>query len=179
MKKFFTIIPILILALGLLATTPLAFASDDYLNEQEIERVREAQAIDKRTEVFLRIAERRLNALLGNPSAPPKDKKEKKKESNDDYGPEPTGTPTELLQNYTSVMTELLDKLDDTYTRKKNDPTLPKAIDKLREATQQHLARLSQLRSKINSRSEETALEKAMEIAKMANDGARSFDTQQ
>src|SRR5438477_12809959 len=54
----------------------------DYLNEQEAERVRDAQEIDKRTEVFLHIADGRLNALRGSPSRVPDAPKDKKEEKN-------------------------------------------------------------------------------------------------
>jgi hypothetical protein len=170
----------------------IAFAAD-YLNEQEVERVREAQEIDKRAEVFLRIADRRLNVLLGVPAiatapAAQKEKKEKEKkkdkdkdkdkESKNDYGPEPTGTLSELLDSYSKVMSELLDKLDDAYEKKKDDPLLGKAMSKLLDNGENHLKRLDQLRPKVRSEAEETALEKAMEIAKMAIDGAREFKTQ-
>ena len=158
----------------------------DYLNEQEINRVREAQEIDKRVAVLLRIAERRLNAILGTPASQTttaqKDKKEKKKDKkgedqddSNDYGPEPTGTTEELLRNYNSVMTELLDKIDDAYEKKKPDPKLSSAVDKLYAAAQSHLKRLDQVRSKIDSISEQTVLEKALETVKMAVEGAREF----
>lgn len=158
----------------------------DYLNEQEIDRVREAQEIDKRVAVFLRIAERRLNAILGasasQTTTAQKDKKDKKKDKksedkdeSNDYGPEPTGSTEELLRNYTSVMNELLDKIDDVYEKKKADPKLPSAIDKLYDVGQSHMKRLDQIRSKIDSNSEQTELEKALETVKMAVDGAREF----
>jgi len=76
------------------------------------------------------------------------------------------------------VMTELMDKLDDVNEKKKSDPGLSKAMSKLLDATQSHLQRLNQLRAKLSSESEETALEKAMEIVKMALDGARGFKAQ-
>ncbi len=164
--------------IALLFFTPAFAHTGEYLNEQEIERVREAQLIDQRTTVFLRLAERRLNVLLGI-SPPSKEKKEKKKdkdkENSDDYGPEPTGTRTELLQNYAKVMSELMDKLEDAYEKQKKDPQLPKAIDKLLAGAEKHITLLTQLQSKIGSETEENALEKALEIAKMAVDGARSF----
>ncbi len=181
---------ILILFISLSALPAYGLVGE-HLNEQEIARVRDAQAIDKRTAVFIRIAERRLNVLTGasEPSAKTpvkKDKKQEKQEKQeklenpdiDDYGPAPTGTLTELLQNYTGVMAELLDKLDDTYEKKKKDPNLAKAMEKLLDAGQSHLARLEQLRPKLTSSGEETVLEKAMEIVKMAIDGARGFKTQ-
>jgi hypothetical protein len=178
-------ISIFIASLLLILSSWQIARAGDYLNEQEVERVREAQEIDKRTAVFVHIAERRLNALLGAPApvATTKDKKDKKEKKdkdkeNNEYGPEPTGNTVELLESYSRVMAELLDKLDDSYDRKKSDPALPKAMEKLLSASQTHITRLEQMRTKIRSAAEETALEKAMEIAKMANDGARGFKMQ-
>jgi hypothetical protein len=177
---------IILTALCLLSIGSFQIAlAGDYLNEQEVERVREAQEIDKRVEVLLRIAERRLNALLGAPIADKpvaKEKKEKKKDkdkdkdvASDDYGPEPSGTVTELLDNYSKVISEMLDKIDDSYDKKKDDPKLAKAISKILDSAPNHIKRLDQVRPSLKSDTEETAFEKAMEIAKMAIDGARDF----
>ena len=162
----------------------------DHLNEQEAERVREAQLIDLRAKVFLHIAERRLNVILGlaptsfNEKDEKKDGKDKKKdkkkkdeeeEKPDKYGPEPSGTTSQLLDNYTKVISELLDKLDDVYEKKKDDPDFGKAIDKIIDKSQDHLKLLEKISSKVNSPDEERALGKAVEMAETALMGARSF----
>lgn len=163
----------------------------DHLNEQEVERVREAQLIDLRAKVFLHIAERRLNVILGlaptsfnekdekDGKDKKKDKKKKEekeeKEKLDKYGPEPSGTTAQLLDNYTKVISELLDKLDDVYEKKKDDPAFSKAIDKIIDKSQDHLKLLEKISSKVNSPDEERALGKAVETIETALTGARSF----
>lgn len=163
----------------------------DHLNEQEVERVREAQLIDLRAKVFLHIAERRLNVILGlaptsfnekdekDGKDKKKDKKKKEekeeKEKLDKYGPEPSGTTAQLLDNYTKVISELLDKLDDVYEKKKDDPAFSKAIDKIIDKSQDHLKLLEKISSKVNNSDEERALGKAVETIETALTGARSF----
>lgn len=166
----------------------------DHLNEQEVERVREAQLIDLRAKVFLHIAERRLNVILGltPPSFNEKDdkkkdekdkkkdkkKKEEEEEKLDKYGPEPSGTTAQLLDNYTKVISELLDKLDDVYEKKKDDPAFGKAIEKIIDKSQDHLKLLEKISSKVNSPDEERALGKAVETIETALTGARSFKSE-
>jgi hypothetical protein len=65
----------------------------DHLNEQEIELIRDFQEIDKRIEIFVKAAERRL-LVLANPNATQKKKEE------EIWGPLPTGTKLELLTDY-------------------------------------------------------------------------------
>lgn len=167
----------------------------DHLNEQEAERVREAQLIDLRAKVFLHIAERRLNVILGlaptsfnekdekDEKKDGKDKKKDKKkkdeeEKPDKYGPEPSGTTSQLLDNYTKVISELLDKLDDAYEKKKDDPDFGKAIDKIIDKSQDHLKLLEKISSKVSSPDEERALGKAVETVETALMGARSFKSE-
>ena len=188
MKKYLFIF-VTMLCLGLSLSLSTYAQGGDYLNEQEVDRVRDAQEIDVRTKVFLRIAERRLDVLLG--VSPPtinlkeqqkKDKKDKKKkekeaevEESQDYGPEPQGTPTELLRNYSQVISELFDKLDDVYERKQADPKIAKAVDKLLDESEKSMKRLKQLESKLKSDAEEQSLRKAVEVTQMAIEGAKAF----
>lgn len=168
----------------------------DHLNEQEAERVREAQLIDLRAKVFLHIAERRLNVILGlaptsfsendekdgkkdgKDKKKDKKKKEEEEEKLDKYGPEPSGTTSQLLDNYTKVISELLDKLDDVYEKKKDDPAFGKAIDKIIDKSQDHLKLLEKISNKVSSPDEERALGKAVETVETALMGARSFKSE-
>ena len=164
----------------------------DSLNPQEVERVQEAQIIDLRTKVFLHIAERRLNVILGitstttaqnNTNNNKKDKKDKKKkedeqEESNDYGPEPTGTTAQLLDNYTRIITELLDKLDDAYEKQKNSPTFESAVNKLLDKGQEQIKLLEKISTKVSSDDEERALGKAVETIQTAVTGARSFKSE-
>jgi hypothetical protein len=170
-----------------LALSPIQ-KSKDSLNPQEVERVQEAQIIDMRTKVFLRIAERRLNVILGiapiTKNQDNNNKKEKKKnketeeQESNDYGPEPTGTTAQLLDNYTRIITELLDKLDDAYEKQKNSPTFESAVKKLLDKGQEQIKLLEKISTKVSSDDEERALGKAVETIQMAVTGARGFKSE-
>jgi hypothetical protein len=178
----------LLLAFLLICFLSYSSSAKDYLNEQEVDRVREAQEIDKRTMVFLKIATRRLDAILGVKTvevpqpAKKKDKKEKKKEKEEeeelsqDYGPDPVGSTSQLLVGYTTAIVEMMDKIDDAYEKRKDDPKLSKALEKVREGGKEQLGRLEQVRAKLKSDEEQRLLEKAIETVKMAVLGASEFD---
>ena len=177
----------LLIAFLLICFLSYSSFAKDYLNEQEVDRVREAQEIDKRTMVFLKIATRRLDTILGVKTvevpqpAKKKDKKEKKKEKEEeelsqDYGPDPVGSTSQLLAGYTNAIVEMMDKIDDAYEKRKDDPKLSKALEKVREGGKEQLGRLEQVRAKLKSDEEQRLLEKAIETVKMAVLGASEFD---
>src|SRR5437868_1205832 len=80
----------------------------DYLNEQEVDRIRDAQEIELRTQVFLFIANRRLKIITG-------ELKTQTKKEEENWGPLPTGTTTEMLDGYRRAISELMDKIDDSF----------------------------------------------------------------
>ncbi|MCS7078536.1 MAG: hypothetical protein NZ585_00595 [Chloracidobacterium sp.] len=134
---------------------------NDAFNEQEIERIREAQEIDRRTEVFLKLATRRLNALEGRP-----DQLHKREE----WGEPPSGTPRQLLDAYTRILDELADKLDAAAeTKGEKDPKLRKALARLRHEMESHIVRLERLAV---TDDELAVYRAALQTARMLLDGA-------
>ncbi len=163
-----------LLLLVLLCALPV-YAQKDHLNEQEADRVREAQEIDKRTEVFLRIANRRLDALLGvETERLPRKAKKSEDDPSQDYGPEPTGSRQELLVDYIKILEELMDKIDDAFERRKR-PELDKAIQILAEGCRKQKARLELLSHRLEGELEQRLLEKALETIKTAEAGVVSY----
>jgi hypothetical protein len=177
----------------------------DHLNRLEVLRVQEAQEIDQRTKVFLRIADRRLKVLLGlpvedtvvddddqekkDPDKKDKKNKDKDKDKNKDkaqkskekedtdinnYGPPPQGNNADLLANYQQVISEMMDKLDDSFEKSKTNPALKKAIDKLLSTGKKQLGLLEKFRP--TNDDEDRALRQAKEVLKMALDGAKDFN---
>lgn len=136
----------------------------DHLTEQEADWVREMQEIDKRVEVFVKAADRRL-LLLTTPNAIQTKKEEEK------WGPLPTGTKIELLQDYKHIYEEVMEKLDDAFERDKKNPLLPKALKKLKEAAEHQLSQLRALAPQMTSKKEQDALAEAMEEAETATKG--------
>jgi hypothetical protein len=152
----------LVFLFSLLLFSPgLAQQRGDVLNEQEIERIREAQEIDQRTEVFLKLAGRRLTALEGRPD--PLTKREQ-------WGEPPNGSPQQLLAAYTRILEELADKLDAVAeTKGEKDPKLRKALARVRHDMESHLTRLERLSPGDDERPAHRA---ALQMARLLLDGA-------
>jgi hypothetical protein len=127
----------------------------DHLTLQEADMVREAQELDKRTEVFIKIAERRLLAL----SDPAAAQKEKEK-----WG-ELKGTRADFLYDLSKILDEAITNIDDVSSRDERNPLIPKSIRKLAEASTRILTQLEPLRGKLDNEKELHSLNQAIENA--------------
>ncbi len=151
---------------GLLTSAAFAQAvKRDHLTEKEVDLIREWQEIDKRIEIFVKAADRRL-LLLQNPEAV----QTKKEEEN--WGPLPKGTKLELLTDYKRLLEEAEEKLEDAFERNSKDPKIPKALNKFKEAATRHLAPLRALADKLTTKPEQRALAEAIEEAETATKGS-------
>ena len=84
----------------------------DYLTDEEIEIVREAQQIDERIGVLVHAVDRRMSVIgLGNVPAG-KPVKEK-----DIWGPPPAGTRSELLSDIKRIIQKAIDDIDNLAAR--------------------------------------------------------------
>src|SRR2546423_3366582 len=97
MKRFYSASGVLLLLILFLLGSSSSATSNpparDYLTPQEVDLVKEAQILDKRIDVFIRAAERRLQVLTGiAPVVSKQDKKDAEK-----WGDLPTGTRAELI----------------------------------------------------------------------------------
>src|ERR1041385_79742 len=91
----------------LLATT--ALAQRDYLTPQEVDLVKDAQVLDKRIDVFIKAAERRMMVING--TAPPATTKQSKKEA-ELWGELPTGSRAELVSDIARIVDAAIDNID-------------------------------------------------------------------
>jgi len=140
--------------------------SGDYLTSKEIEQIKEAQRIDLRVKVLMKIAERRLLAL--ERATIPLSKKEE-----DAWGPLPKGTPEELLQHYIKAIDETILNIEDAHGQDPENEFLHPALKTFRETTDQFLPRLKALKEKLTSPEVLNALERALEATELANADAR------
>ncbi|OYT71539.1 MAG: hypothetical protein CFK52_07855 [Chloracidobacterium sp. CP2_5A] len=155
----------LLAALPLLALAASGFGAPqrrgDTLNEQEVARIREAQEIDRRADVFLKLAARRLDALESRPDQQPK---------REEWGDPPSGTPRQLLMAYARILEELADKIDAAAEANgENDPKLRKALARIRHDVESHLTRLERLSVSDEDLAPRRA---ALQMARMLLDGA-------
>lgn len=114
-------------------------AQRDHLTELEADRVREAQAIDLRTDVFIKVIERRMILIMGKAAEHQKDF-EKDQEL---WGDPPTGTKLELLNDIGGILDEAITNIDDAHGRTPKNPLLTKALNNLSRAAERLLSQLS------------------------------------
>ena len=155
----------ILLSIFIFAMASVAFAQlREHLTEKEIDWIREEQLIDKRIEVFVKAADRRL-LVLNTPDAKQTKKEEEK------WGPLPTGTTLELLQDYKKILEEAEEKLDDAFERKPKDELIIKALKKFKDGATKHLSLLQSLEAKMKDKHEQMALAEAIEEAEAVTKG--------
>ena len=146
----------------------------DYLTEEEDEQVREAQKADERIKVFMKIADRRLIALKGEPGVAADVKAQKKLEQEaKDWGVLPKMARADLLRQYSRAIEECMAKLEDAYERNPKSSSIPKSLVTLRDATDKHIETLRALSPEMKTDREIAAMRDAIDQAETANKGAR------
>jgi hypothetical protein len=159
MRYFFMIAMVLLL-------TPLSRAQErDHLTEKEVDLVRETQIIDARIDVFIKAADRRI-LVLTTPNATQKKKEEEM------WGPLPTGSRAELLIDFRRILSEAMEKLDDSAERNRSNPLLSKALDKLKAAATRQIVALKALAPQLTEKREQRALLEAIDEADVASKGS-------
>lgn len=101
----------------------------EHLTPQEIELVKDAQILDKRIDVFIKAADRRMLALGADAS----NAKQLKKDS-ESWGELPSGSRAELIGDIARILDEAITNIDDVSLRDENNPLIPKALRKLAAA---------------------------------------------
>lgn len=135
-SKFIFFIFAAIFCAAMISPTGAIAQKRDSLTAAEIELVRDAQAIDARTEIFVRAIDRRF-LVLDNQAAP--DDKKSKKDS-EAWGELPTGTRLQLFTDIKKILDEAIGNIDDVAAHDRMDAKLfPKAVRKLAEAAQRFL----------------------------------------
>ena len=167
MLRISSLIPAILVSACLLFATGAQARSQkrDHLSEQEADLVREYQELDKRIEIFIKAADRRL-LVLANPAAVQKKKEEEV------WGPLPTGTKLELLTDYKRILEEAEEKLDDAYSQGSKNPLIPKALSKIKEAASRQIAELRKLAPQLTDKREQRALAEAIEEAETVTKGS-------
>jgi hypothetical protein len=153
--------------IGSLASGASAQRKGEYLTEGEIDLVREIRLIDHRSEIFLKIADRRLIALT-DPAGPTGDSKFKK------FGPLPTGSQVELLDDYRRAVEELMVKLDDEFERTGMTAALKKALESSAKEMDRQIGVLATLKTMSTAEDFRSIHRRAVEAASDLRDGARS-----
>jgi len=153
----------------LLFTGVVAQAQRDHLTPQEVDLVKEAQILDKRIDVFIKAAERRLMVINNSATA---NAKQLKKDS-EKWGELPTGSRAELIGDIARIFDEAITNIDDVSTRDERNPLIPKSLQKLATAVNTIMAQLKPLSADAKSDAEiasfELLNEDAQSILEAAN----------
>ena len=154
----------------------------DYLSEDEENSVKEAQDIDRRAKIFMKIADRRLQAIatasdLPSTAKPDPNKRPhelRKGEADDSREGDNLDklSRAELLRHYARAIEELMDKMEDAHERNPKSTALKRALTTLADATDRQLKTLRALKD-MQDEAEDRALRAAIDKAEEANKGAR------
>jgi len=168
MLRLLLILPVLLLALPI---CPTVNAQRDHLTTQEVDLVKEAQILDKRIEVFIKAADRRLMVLNGTQST---NAKQLKKDS-ELWGELPTGSHADLLGDIAGILDEAITNIDDVSARDERNPLIPKALRRLAEAANNIMTRVAPFRDQAKSDGEVASLESLNEAAQQILEAAKKL----
>jgi len=126
----------------------------DYLTDEEIELVREAQEINLRIEVLSKAIDRRFLVINSDASQSKQVQKDTEK-----WGELPTGSRSLLLWNIERILQKAIDDIDDVAAHKKTDGEFfPKAIFKLTDSCQSYIPKLKTLYDSSNDEKEKGSI---------------------
>jgi len=127
----------------------------DHLTEQEVDLVKEAQALDKRTDVFIKAAERRMMVITNSAGA---NAKQLKKDS-ERWGELPTGSRSELVGDIAKILDEAITNIDDVSARDERNPLIGKSLRKLAQTVNTMMAQLKPLAAEAKTEAEIASFE--------------------
>ena len=148
-----------------------AFQKRDHLTQQEVDLVKEAQILDKRIDVFIKAAERRVMVINGTAAA---NAKQLKKDS-ERWGELPTGSRFELVGDIGRIFDEAITNIDDVSSRDERNPLIPKALRKLATSVTSIMEQLKPLRTEAKSDAEIASLELLHEDAQSILEAANKL----
>jgi hypothetical protein len=143
----------------------------DHLTQKEVDLVKEAQILDKRIDVFIKAAERRLMVINGSANA---NAKQLKKDS-EIWGELPTGSRAELVSDIARILDEAITNIDDVSGRDERNPLIPKSLRKLAQAVNTMIAQLKPLSAEAKSDAEIASFEMFNEDAKSILEAANKL----
>jgi hypothetical protein len=161
-------LPIIVLALSSFAN---ATQQRDHLTPLEVDRVKEAQILDKRIDVFIKATDRRMMVLLGTQAASAK----QLKKDTELWGELPTGSRAELLADIARILDEAITNIDDVSSRDERNPLIPKALRKLGTAVNNILTQVTPFKEQAKNDAEIASLEMLYENSQQILEAAKKL----
>jgi acyl-CoA reductase-like NAD-dependent aldehyde dehydrogenase len=127
----------------------------DYLTEEEVELIRDAQQIDFRVDVLVKAIDRRFMALTGDTSQAKQLEKDEEK-----WGTLPKGERVQLLSDIAKILQKAIDDIDDIARREKGMESefFPVGVHKLADAAQRFLPQFKTQMDAVKSEKERGAI---------------------
>lgn len=135
--------------------------SREYLTPKEVDLVKDAQELDKRIDVFIKAADRRVLVIKGLSAT---SSKELKKDS-ELWGDLPAGTRGELVGDIAKILDEAITNIDDVSARDEKNPALPRSLRKLAVAASRIMEQLKPLQSSATGAAEVSNFAELMDNA--------------
>ena len=135
----------------------------DHLTPQEVDLVKEAQVLDKRTDVFIKAAQRRILVLNGGTAAVANTKQSKKEAEL--WGELPTGSRAELISDIAKIFDEAITNIDDVSARDEHNPLIAKSLRRLAQAVNSIMEQLKPLSTTAKTDAEIASFEELNEDA--------------
>src|SRR5688500_12284218 len=143
----------------------------DHLTTQEVDLVKEAQILDKRIDVFIKAAERRLMVVNGTAAS---NAKQLKKDA-ERWGELPTGSRFELVGDIARIYDEAITNIDDVSARDERNPLIPKSLRKLAASTASIMDQLKPVRTEAKSEADIASLDSLNEYAQSIFEAANKL----
>lgn len=156
--------PLTVAVILVLCSAAMGFQAREHLTPQEIELVKDAQVLDKRIDVFIKAADRRLLALNGTDATTATNAKQLKKDS-ESWGELPAGSRAELIGDIARIFDEAITNIDDVSARDENNPLIPKALRKLAVAVSRIVEQLKPAESQAKGDAELNSFDQLTENA--------------
>ena len=156
----------------LFAGTNAGAQTREHLTQQEIDLVKDAQLLDKRTDVFIKAIERRLLAITGNSNEA--STKQLKKDA-EKWGELPTGSRGELVGDIARIFDEAITNIDDVSARDERNPLIPKALRRLVQAVNNVQTQLAPLKDQLKSDADVASFELLSEDAHSILEAAKKL----
>lgn len=156
---------------GFVFITDTAAQKRDHLTQQEVDLVKEAQALDKRVDVFIKATERRMMVINNSAAA---NAKLLKKDS-ERWGELPAGSRAELVSDIAKILDEAITNIDDVSARDERNPLIAKSLRKLAQSVNTIMSQLKPLAAEAKSDAEIASFELLNEDAQSIMEAANKL----
>jgi len=146
-----------------LFTSTTAHQAREHLTPEEIELIKDAQLLDKRIDVFIKAADRRMLVLSsGGPETATT--KQLKKDS-EAWGELPKGSRAELIGDIARIFDEAITNIDDVSSRDEKNPLIQKSLRKLAAAASRIIELLKPVEAQAKAEEELSSFDQLAENA--------------